>query len=153
MTEQLWAKVYICVHPNKKVIDDKGCWTINHFSSHVIKTWDYPKWIIDKHRRLFIFAHALIQVRFKNHYVDFHYAGYYPESRERMSSKRRSAISSAQAQVTKIKNVICEYEDEKNKTLWNDLSKDEIYQKLKQKLELKEYKLQQAIIMDVEDVV
>lgn len=153
MKEQLWAKVWISVHPNKKVIDDKGCWKVNHYSSHVVKSYDYPKWIIDKHRQFFTYIHALIQTRFKNHYVDYNYAGYYPETRERLSSKRRSAISAAQAQVTKIKNVVSEYEAEKNKTLWSDLSTDQVYHRLLNKLEQKKQNLQQAIMMQIEEVI
>lgn len=153
MSSDIWAKVWICVYPNKKVIDDKGCWKVNHYSSHVVKSYDYPKWIIDKHRQFFTYIQALIQVRFKNHYVDYHYAGYYPETGEQLASKRRRAISAAQAQVTKVENVIMQYKEEVNKTLWNDLSKDETYQKLLQKLEVKKFRLQQAVMMEIEEKV
>lgn len=144
MTSDLWARVWISVHPNKKELDDRGCWKSNHYHGHRIKTWDYPKWIIDRHKSFFIWVQALIQVRFPAHYVDFHYAGYYPETNELMASRRIREVSAAKGQVTRIENLIAKYEHEMSKTLFNDLSSDAIYQNLILKLMEKKRNLQLA---------
>jgi hypothetical protein len=153
MEKQLWAKVSIAVHPNKKELDEYGNWRINHYHWHVIKEWHYPKWIVDRHRRFFKWVLALVQSRFPKHSVEYRYAGYYPETKERLCSKRQQSISAAKAQITKVENIIRDYEAEKNKSLWSDLNSDPIHKKLIEKLEQKKFNLQQAIMMEIEETI
>ena len=153
MEKQLWAIVRISVHPNRNKLDERGNWRANHYHWHVIKEWNYPKWIIDRHRRFFTWVQALVQVRFPGHNVSFSYAGYYPETRERLASKRQMAISAAKAQVTRIENALRDYEAEKSTSLWSDLAADPLHRKLTVKLEQKKYNLQQAVMMAVEETV
>ena len=149
----IWARVAIVVHPNKKVKDEIGAFKVNYYEYHVIKQWDYPKWIIDKHRWFFTWVQALIQCRFPKHYVSYHHGGYYPETKERLGSKRLSAISAAKAQVTKVENAIAEFIEEKSKTIWSDYENDPIYKKLLCKLDDKKFKLQQAVMQEVEETI
>lgn len=153
MKTELWAIVRICVHPNQKKVDELGKWKVNHYHWHILREWHYPKWIINRHRPFFTWVHALYQVRFKNHKVTFRYCGYYPETREMMTSKRQLSISSAKAQVTKIENLIRMYEAEKAKTLFSDMTNDEVYQKLCRKLQEKKSRLQEAVQMAIEETI
>lgn len=148
---QLWACIKIEVHPNTKELDDYGSWRSNYRHGHLIRRWDYPKWIIDRHSWYFNWVLALVQCRFPKHYIGRVYCGYYPETQEKLSSKRQHEISEAQGQITKIKNVLKHYQEEKQKTLFSDLSNDPIYRKLQEKLEMKEFNLQQAIMMPIEE--
>jgi Zn-finger protein len=153
MTSNLWAQVWISVHPNKNELDEKGCWKCNFYHSHLIRKWNYPKWIIDRHKSFFTWVQALVQSRFRGHYVQFCYCGYYPETKERMASRRQREISSAKAQVTRIENLISEYKKEKSKTLWQDPSSDAIYQKLILKLAEKKRNMKLAEEMPVEETI
>lgn len=153
MKDELWAVVKICVYPHQKGMDEYGNRKVNHYHWHVVREWHYPKWIINKHRPFFTWVLALYQARFKFHYVAERYCGYYPQTKELMQSKRQLSISSAKAQVTKIENLIMEYETEKSKTLWNDLTNDLVYQKLKNKLQEKKSKLQEAVQMAIEETI
>lgn len=153
MLKQLWAKVSIAVHPNKNELDEYGNWRVNHYHWHIIKEWHYPKWIVDRHRRFFMWVVALVQVRYPGHYVQYRYAGYFPDTKELLTSKRQRSISAAKAQLTKIENIIREYEIEKSKTLFRDLSKDQIYTSLTAKLEQKKLNLHQAIVMEIQETI
>jgi len=153
MEKELWAVVRICVHPNQKKVDELGNWKVNHYHWHVVREWHYPKWIINRHRPFFTWVHALYQVRFKFHHVTFRYCGYYPDTKEIMSSKRQLAISAAKAQVTKIENVISDYEARISQTLFQNYSDDPIHKKLLEKLEQKKFNLQQAVMMAVEETI
>ena len=146
----LWARVSIVVHPNKRIRDENGKLRVNNYEWHTIKQWDYPKWIIDKHTWFFKWVMALVQCRFPKHYVSYHYGGYYPETKERLGSKRLSAIAAAKAQVTKVENAIAEFIEEKSKTIGSDYENDPIYKKLLCKLDDKKFKLQQAVMQEVE---
>lgn len=153
MEEQIWAIVSIVVHHNIKERDENGRFKTNHYHWHVIKKWDYPKWIIDKHRWFFVWVQALVQSRFPKYYVSFHYCGYFPETMEKMASKRRTAISSAQAQVTKYQNKIDLLKEFCAGTLFNDYTQEPEYKRLKCKLDEKKFKLEQAIMANVEETV
>jgi len=153
MEKQLWAIVRISVHPNRNRMDERGNWRVNYYHWHVIKEWNYPKWIVDRHGKFFTWVKALVQVRFPNHYITYSYAGYYPETREKLASKRQLTISAAKSQVTKIENALRHYEFEKSKSLWSDLGADPIHQKLLEKLEQKKFNLQQTIMMAVEETI
>jgi len=151
--EKLWAQISIRVHPNKKEVDEDGCRQTNHYHWHILKEWNYPRWIIKKHDDFFVWVMCIYQVRFKNYKVDKTYCGYYPETMERLGSKRLSSISAAKAQITKVENVIAEFKAEKGKTLWNDFENDPIYKKLLCKLEDKKFKLEQAVMQNIEETV
>ena len=150
-TEDLWAQISIRVHPNKKQLDEYGCFKKNHFHSHILKEWNYPRWIIMKHQSFFWWVMCSYQVRFKNYKVEKTYCGYYPETKERLNSKRQSSISAAKAQVTKVQNVMAAFKEEKSKTLWNDYENDPIYKRLIEKLEEKKFKFEQAIMAPIEE--
>lgn len=151
MKQKLWAVVRISVHPFRKDRDENGNFRVNHYHWHVIKEWHFPKWIINKHQRFFTYVQALVQSRFKFHYVSYSYSGYYPETNELMTSKRQLAISAAKAQVTKIENAISEYKVRRSQTLFSNYTEDPILSRLIEKLEQKKFNLQQAIMMDIEE--
>lgn len=153
MKKDWWARISIAVHPNKNVRDENGRWKVDHYNWHVIRSWELPAWITDKHRWYFQYVMALVQVRFKDHYVTYRYAGFIPETREKLNSHRRRKIASARAQVTKVEKAIEIYEKNKKNSLFNNYMEDPVYKKLKQKLEEKEFKLQQAILLDVEETI
>lgn len=153
MESKFWTRISIVVHPNLKEKDEWGGFKVNHYHYHVIKEYRYPSWIVKKHDRFFQYIQALVQCRFPKNYVSFHYCGYIPETREKLQSKRRSKISSAQAQVTKVKNAIELLKTECAGTLFADYTKHPLYPKLKDKLLEKEFKLQQAVMEPVEEVI
>jgi len=151
--DQLWAQIIIRVHPNEKRMTQDGCYQTNHYHWHVLKEWNYPRWIIKKHDRFFSWVRCIYQVRFKNYRVDSTYCGYYPETKERLNSKRLNSISAAKAQITKVENAIAVFKEEKGKTLWNDYENDPIYKKLLCKLDEKKFKHEQAVMQNIEDTI
>ena len=153
MKSEFWAYIFIAVHPFEKEKDEWGNLNTNHYHYHVIKEYRYPRWIIKKHERFFQYVQALVQCRFPKHYVSFHYCGYIPETNEKLQSKRIRKISSAQAQVTKVKNAIEILKTECKGTLFADYTKHPLYPRLKYKLKEKELKLQQAIMKPVEEII
>lgn len=150
---ELWAQVSIVVHPNKSMRNENGCLVADHYSWHTLKKWNYPKWIIDKHGWFFRWVQSVAQCRFPKHYISFRYCGYFPETMERLGSKRLSSIAAAKAQVTKVENAIEAFKEEKSKTLWNDFENDPIYKQLLCKLEDKKFKLEQAVMAPVEETI
>jgi len=153
MKSKFWAYIFIAVHPFKIEKDEWGNYNINHYHYHVIREYRYPQWIAKKYDRYFQYVQALVQCRFPKHYVSFHYCGYIPETREKLQSKRRSKISSAQAQVTKVKNAIEILKKECEGTLFDDYTKHPLYPRLKEKLQEKEFKLQQAVMDPIEEII
>lgn len=153
MKKELWAYVYVSVHPMLSSKDENGSYRTNHYHSHEIRGWRYPKWIIDKHRWFFRWVQALVQARFPKHRVSFHYCGYYPETREAMQSKRQRAISSAKSQVTRYENKINLLKEHCAGTLFQDYTQHPVYPKLKSKLEENKFKLNQAIMAEIEETV
>lgn len=151
--EKLWAQIIIRVHPNKKQLSEDGSFQTNHYHWHVLKQWNYPRWIVNKHERFFWWVMCVYQARFKNYRINKTYCGYYPDTKERLGSKRLSAIAAAKAQVTKVENAIAEFKEEKSKTLWSDFENDPIYKKLLCKLDDKKFKLQQAVMQEVEETI
>lgn len=149
----LWARVSIVVHPNKMIRDENGSLRVDYYNWHILKKWDYPKWIIDKHRWFFRWVMSLAQCRFPKHYISYCYCGYYPETMERLGSKRLSSIAAAKAQVTKVENAIAGFVAEKSKTLWSDYENDPIYKQLRCKLEDKKFKLEQAVMAPIEETI
>lgn len=150
-SENLWARVSIVVHPNKNELDENGKLKVDHYNWHTVRKWDYPKWIIDKHTWFFRWVMSLVQCRFPKHNISYHYCGYYPDTMERLGSKLLQGISAAKGQVTKIENAIADFKTEKGKTLWNDYENDPVYRKLLAKLEEKQFKLQQAVMQNIEE--
>ena len=150
---EYWAEVSICVHPNRKKLNEYGNYETNHYAWHVIKKYNYPKWIIDKHKRFLDWVLALAQVRFRKHHISFRYYGYKREDGNSILEKKKREIAAAKAQVSRIENAIRDYQDEMSKTLFNDLSNDEIYKKLLCKLDEKKFKLQQALMDDITETV
>jgi hypothetical protein len=148
MENEFWAIVSIVVHPNKNEINESGNYRVNHYTWHTLRSWDYPKWIVDRHKRFFVWVQSLYQVRFPRHYISFHYFGYKKEDEGSAQLKRKREISAAMAQVTRIENLIKEYSEERSKTLFSDLSNDEIYMSLLRKLENKKFALQQIAMSE-----
>lgn len=146
--EPFWAIVSICVHPNRKHINESGNYETNHYHWHTLRQWDYPKWIIDRHRKFFVWVQAIYQVRFPNNYISFRYYGYKKAGEDSDRQKIAREIAAAKAQVTKVENAIKEYQAERSATLFSDLSTDEIYLKLTCKLEQKKFLLQQAVLSE-----
>lgn len=153
MKQENWVYYYIAVHPNKKELDEDGRWKVNHFHSHLIKGWRYPQWIVRRHSRFFNWVLALVQVRFPQHYVTSHYCAYLPDTKERLTSKRRMNISSAKAQVTRYQNKIELLKQHCAGTLFQDYTQHPVYPKLKSKLEEKKFKLNQAVMAEIEETV
>lgn len=151
--QQLWAQVQIVVHPNKKEKDENGTCKTNHYNWHTIRRYNYPKWIIDKHRWFFQWVQALVQCRFPKHHVSYNYCGYYPETKEKLMSKRQQAISSAKAQITKYENKIEQVKQYCSGTLFSDYTKHPVYPKLKSKLEENKFKLEQAVMAAVNETI
>lgn len=150
---KIWGQVTIAVHPNLKEKDENGCFKVNHYHKHVILQYDYPKWIIDKHKWFFRWTLALVQSRFPKYQVSEYYCGYFPETKEKLQSKRQQAISSAKAQVTKYENKIKLLKSYSAGTLFTDHTKHPLYPQLKSKLEENKFKLQQAVLQAVEETI
>lgn len=150
---QYWVIYSIAVHPFLKQRDENGKWKDNHYHKHVLRKWDYPAWIIKKHQWFFNWVLALYQVRFPKYRVTNYYYGYIHETKEKLQSKRRLKISSAQAQVTKYQNKIELLKQHLSGTLFSDYTQHPIYPRLKHKLEENKHKLQQAIMDNVEETI
>jgi hypothetical protein len=148
---EIWAQVSIVVHPFRKEKDENGRGKVNHYHWHVIKEWEYPKWIIDKHRWFFTFVMALVQTRFKAYSLSFRYCGFYPDTRESIISKRQRSISAAKAQVTKYENKMNILENLCKGTLFSDYKDHPLYPRLKFKIEENKLKFEQEIMSDVEE--
>lgn len=152
MKKELWAHISIAVHPQKKGQPKNGFYPTNYHHWHVIKSWEYPRWIIDRHGWFFRYVLALVQSRFPKHNVSFRYSGFYPQTREKMNSQRQQKIGAAKAQVTKVETAIDQFISERSKTLFYDYESDPIYRKLQHKLEEKKFNLQQAILTPIDEI-
>lgn len=150
---ELWAQVTIAVHPHKKGAPKNGFYPTNYHHWHVIKCWEFPRWIIDRHGWFFRYVLALVQSRFPKHNVSFRYCGYWPQTRESMNSQRQRKISAAKAQVTKVERAIDQFVQERRKTLFYEYKSDPIYKKLQHKLEEKKFNLQQVVLEPIEETI
>jgi len=151
--EDLWMQITIRVHPNTKEVDEWGNPQKNHYHYHILKSWEYPKWIIMKHAKFFWWVMCMYQVRFKYYGINKTYCGYYPDTKERMGSKRLNAISAAKAQVTKVENAIAYFIEEQSKSLFSDYENEPVYKNLLCKLEEKKFKLEQAVMQQIEETI
>ena len=148
---KLWVNVRIKVHPLKK--DEHGNYKTNHYSAHTLKVYEYPRRIIESRHWLIRYLLAKYQVRFPRHSVDVYWAYFEPMTREKASSRRRLQISSAKGQITKVEGQIQRYLDAMKQDLFFDKDNDEFLNKLKAKLEQKKFNYEQAILLDIEDIV
>lgn len=151
--DRLWAVVTIVVHPNLKSRDNNGRFEVNHYNKHVLKKWDFPKWIIDKHQWYFNWVLHLYSARFKMYSVDKIYCGYFYETKEKLNSKRQQKISQAQGQVTKYQNKINALKQYCSGTLFNDYTKHPVFPQLNSKLIENRKKLEDAIMESVNESV
>lgn len=133
-------KISFVVHPNIKCSESVTGEKTNNFHKHVVKVLDYPKDVIMRRNWYITYWRAKVQVRFPRHYVAQHvYGYYYPEDDEATIKNRQ--ISSAKAQITKIKRLVDERKKELSKGLFQDFETDPYILKCTSKLEEKELKL------------
>ncbi len=153
MKRNTWVYFTILVHPNKKEMDEYGRYQPNHYHKHLLRSWRYPQWIIKKHDHFFHWVVALYQVRFPKHYIGTRYCAYIPETNEVLASKRQRSISAAKAQVTRYENKIKLLTEHLSGTLFSDPTQHPLYPKFQAKLEEKKFKLNQAVMADIEETI
>lgn len=96
---------------------------------------------------------ALAQVRFPQHYIHNGYYAYFPDTKEKLASKRQLAISAAKSQLTRYQNKIELLKQHCAGTLFSDYTQHPVYAHLKAKLEEKKLKLELAVKAKIEEVV
>jgi hypothetical protein len=151
--KHLFAQIRIVVHPNKSEKDENGRFKTNHYHFHTIRKYNYPKWIVDKHGWFFQWVQALVQCRFPKHHVGFQYCGYFPDTNEKTLSRRKMAISAAQGQITKVNNQMELIREYSRKSLFQDYTELPEYVRLQTKLEEKKFKLQELLLVPIEETI
>jgi len=142
-----WFYYTITVHPNQKLNepDQYGNFIhVNHYHHHVLKVLNYPDSIIERRQWYLRYLVAKFQVRFPKHKINLTLCPYYPEDSDPVLFKKRQ-ISAAQAQITRVLNLINERRKELSTQLFKDELNDPFLMKCREKLYEKQYKLQQLI--------
>jgi hypothetical protein len=149
MSGEHWMRHRICVHPFRKLDqpDHNGHnlkTVYDHW--HCVKTFDYPSRITKKWAWYIDYWLARTKVRFPRNYVSHRTCGYFPEDEADAEGIKKRQRSSAQAQITKVLNVMEMRRKELSTQLFQDELTDPIMKKARAKLEEKKFKLQQLLI-------
>ena len=149
MSGEHWLKHSICIHPFRKLEtpDDNGHYlkpVYDHW--HCVKTFDYPSRITKKWAWYIDYWMAKTKVRFPRHNISHRVCVYFPEAEADSETNRKRQISAAQAQVTKVLNVMKIRRAQLSTQLFQDEISDPIMKKARAKLEEKKSKLQQLLI-------